>query len=112
MSYISKETIVDSVTGNVIDIDNRIFEDCVNFQLKELKRIAAEKILEVAPEYKQRNAALGLLSEEETEELKNNIQNIRNQSNIMEDQIKAITWDGTEETRSTACDAVQSIFWT
>ena len=111
MSFISIETIVDSKTGQITVVDRRIFQDCVDFQLQELKRIASEKILEVAPEYKQRNAALGLLTEEEVEELKNHIQTIRNQSNIMEQQIKSITWDGTEETRSSACDAVQSIFW-
>jgi hypothetical protein len=65
----------------------------------------------LAPDYKQRNAALGLLSIEETEQIKTDIQNIRSISNSLEQQILAITWDGTEENRPAACGAVQNIRW-
>ena len=40
--YISTETIVDSKTGEITFIDNRIFSECVDYQLQELKRIASE----------------------------------------------------------------------
>lgn len=109
--YISTETIVDSKTGEITFIDNRVFSECVDYQLQELKRIASEKILTIAPEHKQRNAALGLLSEQETQIIKDHIQNIRTQSNLMETQISSILWDGQESTKSVACDAVQAIFW-
>ncbi len=108
---ISTETLVDSKTGEIVFIDNRIFSECVAYQLQELKRIASEKILAVAPEFKQTNAALGILSQEETQVIKDHIQTIRTQANLMETQINSISWDGQESTRSTACDAVQSIFW-
>lgn len=108
---IFKETLFDQVTRTQIVIDERVFDDCQKFQLQEIKKRAAELILEVAPEHKQRNAALGLLSDTETQELKTNIQNLRNISNTLEAQILAITWDGTEQNRAAACDAVQNIRW-
>ena len=108
---ISTETITDSQTGESFTIDNRNFNDCVAYQIQYLKDKASSIILEYAPEYKQRNAALGLLSEEETNEIKTHIQNIRSIYNSLEQQILAITWDGTEENRPTVCDAVQNIKW-
>jgi 23S rRNA pseudoU1915 N3-methylase RlmH len=98
-------------TGEVIIIDNRVFSECVEQQLKTIREEAAKQILEIAPEYKQRNASLGLLTQQETDVIKTHIQNIRNQSNSLESQINSIMWDGQESTRSAACDAVQSIFW-
>lgn len=95
--------------GNVTITDKRVFSDCKEFALQQLRKQAMEKILEIAPEFKQRNAALGLLSEEETNILKLNIQNIRNLSNQKENEILGIVWDGTEENRSSACDLVLSI---
>lgn len=97
--------------GDCTIIDDRIFNDVVAFQLIQIRSKAMELILAVAPEYKQRNAALGLLSEQETQQIKNDIQNVRNISNSLEQQILAISWDGTEETRSEACDAIQDIRW-
>lgn len=97
--------------GNETRIDGRVFSNCVENQLKFIREHAAELILSIAPEYKQRNAALGLLSQADTDALKAHIQDIRNQSNALEAQVNAVTWDGQESTRSAACDAVQSIFW-
>ena len=97
--------------GTTTITDNRDFFDCQIFAVQRIKQKAMEKILAVAPEYKQRNAALGLLSEQETQQIKNDIQNVRNISNSLEQQILAISWDGTEETRSEACDAIQDIRW-
>ncbi len=105
------ETIFDESTKTYTFIDNRVFADCVAFQLRETRKHAAELILAVAPEYKQRNAALGLLDPVETQELKDTIQSIRTQSNTYESQILAVVWDGQESTRSAACDAVQSVRW-
>ena len=81
------------------------------FPLKIIKDTAKEKILEVAPEYKQRNAALGLLSPEETQQIKDDIQAIRTISNNLEQQISSVVWDGQESTRPAACDAVQNLRW-
>ena len=97
--------------GTTTITDNRDFFDCQIFAVQRIKQKAMEKILAVAPEYKQRNAALGLLSEEEAQTIKSHIQNVRNISNSLEQQILAVTWDGTEETRSMACDSVQNILW-
>lgn len=109
---ISIEVITDAQTGQTIVVDERNFYDCVDFQLKKIREQAAEIILKNAPEYKQRNAALGILSEEETEEIKNLIQSTRNKSNQLEQQVKSIVWDGNESTKTIACDAIQSVTWT
>ena len=98
-------------TNEVVIIDNRIFSECVNNQLKEVRERAKKMIIDVVPEFKQSNAALGLLSQQEIDDMKNHIQTIRNQSNALEAQINAIVWDGQESTRSSACDSVQAIFW-
>lgn len=95
--------------GSITITDGRDFFDCKTFALQQIKKQAMEKIYEIAPDFKQRNAALGLLSQQETDEIKNHIENIRNASNIKEAEIMAIEWDGTEETRSAACDAVLNI---
>lgn len=101
----------DSKTGETTVIDNRVFSQCVAKQLEYIRQSAAEQILALAPEHKQRNAALGLLSEEETQAMKTHIQSTRAQSNQKEAQILAVVWDGNESTRSAACDAVQSVAW-
>ncbi len=95
--------------GSTTIVDPRVFSECVTFKLNNIRERAKELILEVAPEYKQRNAALGLLSPEETDAIKNHIQTIRTASNIKEAEIAAVQWDGTEETRASACDAVLAI---
>ena len=95
--------------GEITIIDNRNFLDCKMFQLKYLQETAMKKILAAVPEYKQRNAALGLLTVEENEEIKTFIQNVRNECNLLEEQVNSIVWDGQEETRAAACDAIQSI---
>lgn len=111
MSTHLKEQIFHEDTGQYEFIDQRNFQFCVEYQLKVIREIAKEKIIEVAPEYKQRNAALGLLTNQETENIKTSIQNIRNISNSLEQQILSVVWDGTEENRPTACDAVQNVRW-
>jgi len=92
-------------------IDDRDFYHCKQFQLKELRNIANKLIISSVPEYKQRNAALGLLSDEETQQIKDSIQAIRTISNQKEAEILAVVWDGQESTRAEACDIVQRIFW-
>jgi hypothetical protein len=78
-----KEIIFDEQLGDYIVNDQRNFSNCVEFQLKQVRETAKEKIIAVAPDYKQRNAALGLLSTEETDQLKNSI-------NISDNNIKMI----------------------
>ena len=108
---IFRETLCDESLGSCIEIDNRIFSMCVEHELKQIRNRAMEEILKVAPEYKQRNAALGLLSQQEIDDMKIHIQNIRSISNQKEQQIVSVIWDGTEATRSAACDAVQNVKW-
>lgn len=97
--------------GTLEIIDDRIFEDCKTFHIGRIKKLATERILELAPEHKQRNAALGLLSQEETDAIKSTIQTIRDAVNFAEQQILSVVWDGTEQNRAIACDAVQEIRW-
>lgn len=106
-----KEITFDEQLNDYVVNDQRVFSDCVKFQLQQIRKRAMDEILNVAPEYKQRNAALGILSDQETQQLKDNIQQIRNISNSLEQQILSVVWDGTENNRSVACDAVQSIYW-
>jgi hypothetical protein len=108
---IAKHLIHDQKTGETYIIDERVFSDCVEYQLKFIREHAKELILTVAPEYKQRNAALGLLTQQETDDIKNSIENIRTISNQKEQEILGIIWDGTEQTRIAACDAVQNVRW-
>lgn len=108
---IFKEVIYDETTAETIVVDNRIFSHCVEHQLKVIREHAKELILSLAPDHKQRNAALGLLTPQETEDLKITIQNIRTVSNQKEQEILSVVWDGTEDTRSAACDTVQSVRW-
>jgi hypothetical protein len=108
---IFKEYLLDEKTGKNETKDERVFDVCVSFQLLQIKEKAKELILAAVPEYKQRNAALGLLTEQETQQIKDSIQAIRTISNQKEAEIHAIVWDGQESTRVAACDAVQNIVW-
>ena len=108
---IFKEQIYDEGSGQYIYKDERVFSMCVSHQLEVIRQRAKELILEIAPEYKQRNAALGLLTQQQIDDLKTGIQNIRNISNQKEQEILSVVWDGSEQTRSFACDAVQAIRW-
>jgi len=107
----TKQQIFNELTGQYEFIDERTFQFCVDYQLKVIRETAKEKIIAVAPEHKQRNAALGLLSTEETDELKNSINSIRAISNSLEQQILNVSWDGNESTKSTACDSIQNVRW-
>lgn len=106
-----KQQIFNEQTNQYEYLDERNFQFCVEYQLKIIKDAAKEKILEVAPEYKQRNAALGLLSDQETQQIKDDIQGLRTLSNNLEQQILSVVWDGQESTRPAACDAVQNVRW-
>jgi hypothetical protein len=108
---IFKHYIHDESTGIISVIDSRNFYHCKEHQLNQIKTTASNIILHAAPEYKQRNAALGLLSDEETQQIKDSIQAIRTISNQKEAEILAVVWDGQESTRAEACDIVQRIFW-
>ena len=107
----AKHTIHNEETGEVYIIDERVFSDCVIKQLQVIREKAKDLILEIAPEYKQRNAALGLLTQQEADDLKIGIQNIRNISNQKEQEILSVVWDGIEASRPAACDAVQAVRW-
>jgi hypothetical protein len=110
MKQISTITFTDE-NGNQTIIDERIFDMVVTNQIETIKNLAKEEILNRYPEFKQRNAALGILSAEEENDLKRGIESIRNYSNLLEHQIQGVLWDGTEEDRKRACDEVQAIYW-
>jgi hypothetical protein len=97
--------------GTFTIIDNRIFSMVVENQIKTFKQIAMEEILKYCPEYKQRNAALGLLDPSEESYIRQTIQKIRNKCSMLEQQVLSIEWDGAEESRGEACDRVQQIYW-
>jgi hypothetical protein len=97
--------------GSTTLIDLRVFSLVKENQLNAVKSRAMELILEGAPEYKQRNAALGLLSDAEANAIRAHIQSIRTISNQKEVQIEAITWNGDPATRAAACDAIEQIYW-
>lgn len=106
-----KQQIFNEQTNQYEYVDERNFQFCVDYQLKLIRETAKEKIVELAPEYKQRNAALGLLSPEETQQIKDDIQALRSIANNLEQQILSVVWDGQESTRPAACDAVQNVRW-
>lgn len=97
--------------GTTILVDQREFYAYKDYYLKYIRERAHDLIISVAPEYKQRNAALGLLSEEEANYIKTHIQNIRAISNEKEAQLEAITWDGDPATHAAACDLLETITW-
>ena len=97
--------------GSTTFTDLRVFSLVKQNQLNAVKSRAMELILEDAPEYKQRNAALGLLSDAEANAIRAHIQSIRTISNQKEAQIEAITWDGDPTTHAAACDAIEIIYW-
>jgi hypothetical protein len=108
---ISKTYSFDEQTQTETVVDDRIFSMCVDHQLQQIRSKAMELILTVAPDYKQRNAALGLLDPAEAQALKDEIQTIRTKSNGYEAAINSVAWDGQESTRPAACDAVQAVRW-
>lgn len=103
--------IITNLDGTITDIDERVFSLVKEAQLKYIRQTAMDLILEQYPEFKQRNAALGLLSSQETQDMKDFIQQIRTISNQKETAIESIVWDGYEATRKTACDSVEQISW-
>ena len=108
---ISKQYVNHYEGGDALVIDERDFADVVAYQLQQIRETAKDMILAVAPDYKQRNAALGLLTQQETNKIKADIESIRTVSNQKEAEIFAVVWDGTEATRPAACDAVQAVRW-
>ena len=108
---ISKQYVNHYEGGDALVIDERDFADVVAYQLQQIRETAKDMILAVAPDYKQRNAALGLLTQQETNKIKADIESIRIVSNQKEAEILAVVWDGTEANRPAACDAVQAVRW-
>ena len=92
-------------------IDRRKFSDLVEFQLAHFKAMATEEILTFAPEHKQRNASLGILSQSETQEIKEKINDVLEHYNNCKALVNMVSWDRSEQTHAEACDKVQSITW-
>lgn len=92
-------------------IDRRKFADLVQFQLAHFKTMATEEILVFAPEHKQRNAALGILSQSETQEIKEKINDILEHYNNCKALVNMVSWDGAVATHAEACDKIQALVW-
>ncbi len=92
-------------------IDRRRFADLVEFQLAHFKTMATEEILAFAPEHKQRNAALGILTQSETQAIIKKIVDIRNHCHNCEALVALITWDGNDATHAEACNKIQAVVW-
>lgn len=92
-------------------IDHRKFADLVEFQLAHFKTMATEEILAFAPEHKQRNAALGVLSQSETQEIKEKINDVLEHYNNRKTLVNMVSWDGSDATHAESCDKVQAIVW-
>jgi hypothetical protein len=97
--------------GSTTLVDQREFYSLKEYQLHYIRERAKELIVEQAPEFKQRNAALGLLTDAEANAIRAHIQSIRTISNQKESQIEAVTWDGDPTTHAAACDAIEAINW-
>lgn len=103
--------IVSNPDGTISVVDNRNFYAIKAFSINQIKESAKEEITNRYPEFKQRNLAMGILTAEEEREIRHGIESIRIYAHNLEDAVNAITWDGNEETRAAACDAIQSISW-
>ncbi len=86
----SKTTISDGKGNNIVE-DTRILEYEMKIKLADLRDAIKSDIDVLAPAYKQQNAALGLLSEEEITELKNNIQKCRDYYTNLQTQLLQVT---------------------
>lgn len=100
-------TILDD--GSVQVTDDRDFAACRDAAMERLRADCEAAILAAAPEYRQRNAALGLLSAEETAQVRDAIAACRAEYERCKSFIIGTQWDGTEATRAACCDAVQSV---
>jgi len=100
-----------NLDGSTTIVDQREFYSWKQYQLDTIRQKAKELILEHAPDFKQRNAALGLLTDAEANAIRAHIQSVRTVSNQKEAQIEAITWDGDPATHAAACDAIEAINW-
>lgn len=97
--------------GTIERIDNRTVEACRSAAILRLKQQCEKTILENAPDYKQRNAALGLLDSKETNDIIDCIQQNRQKYEQLKQQVNNIIWDGTENNRVTCCDQINNINW-
>lgn len=86
-------------TYEVIDTP---LDDYKAVRLRELGSNATREILRVAPEYKQRNAALGLYSPEKVEQIKSDVQKVRTEHDTKEQLIlDAVTYEDVESVYTT-----------
>lgn len=102
----------DALTGITTVVDSRYVTACRAEQLARVRADCGAAIIAAAPEYKQRNAALGLLSQADAAAVVAAVQACRARCDELEAAINAVAWSGTEQTRAAACDAIQAINWT
>lgn len=104
-----REITLDAATGVVTTTDARTVEACREGAIALLDALATSAILLEAPEHKQRNAALGLLSQVEADAIRSSITTWRARFAGARASIEAVAWDGQESTRAACCDYIQSI---
>ena len=92
-------------------IDEREVEPVREHRLRQIRKRATRLIEEAVPEYKQRNIAMGIITGSEKTALLSQINAARDYCNGLEDEINAVTWDGEDETRAAACDAIEAASW-
>lgn len=92
-------------------VDRRVFADVVQFQLAHFKAMATEEILAFAPEHKQRNAALGILTQSETQLIIEKINAVVVHYNNCKALVNMVSWDKAVVTHAEACDKVQAVVW-
>jgi hypothetical protein len=90
-------TEVVSNPGKYRVVDGTLVRPTARLRSERTAKIKAEaqaRILERYPIWKQLNAALGLLSAEETDEIKAFIQSVRGASDTAEEQVAGLNADG------------------
>lgn len=99
--------------GSTTVLDQRTPTQSAAAVLRLMRERCEREILALAPDYRQRNAALGLLSQEETQFVKDAINGPRARLAAIEAQLAALVdgWDELEATRAAVCDAIEAIGW-
>ena len=105
----ARETIVNAQSGETTALDTRTVTECRDWAIAFAKHRCAYRINEEAPDYRQRNAALGLLTDAETAQVVGAISAARAACAATEQAVfdAAQAWDGTEATRAAVCDAIE-----
>ena len=87
-------TINATTVDAVWTVADRPLDEMKTAMVGQLKKVTQERILSQAPDYAQRNAALGILSQTEIDALKSTIQTFRDDCTTAETNINTATTTG------------------